>query len=230
MITLAIGVFGLTVLPVTWWAVALVVLGLLLYAVDTAVAGFGPITLAATVAFAVGSWAFYDAEALALALVADGGDDPHRLRVLRVRHDVDPARPGRTRGRGRRRPRRAAGDRAIGAEPGRPRLHRRGAVAGAVDRGPSRRAKVGTPVRVHAVDGPVVLVEPFDAGAWRPSGDRTRPETASPTPARRAPMRAHPRDRTARRPSAAPDGIRRTPARRARSLQAGVYLQRTEGV
>jgi membrane-bound serine protease (ClpP class) len=28
--------------------------------------------------------------------------------------------------------------------------------------GDTRRAKVGTPVRVHAVDGPVVLVEPFD--------------------------------------------------------------------
>ncbi len=54
LITAAIGAFGLTVLPVTWWAVALVVLGLLLYAVDTAVAGFGPVTLAATVAFVVG--------------------------------------------------------------------------------------------------------------------------------------------------------------------------------
>jgi membrane protein implicated in regulation of membrane protease activity len=39
---------------------------LLLFAVDTAVAGFGPLTLAATAAFAVGSWAFYDAEVLAL--------------------------------------------------------------------------------------------------------------------------------------------------------------------
>ncbi len=28
--------------------------------------------------------------------------------------------------------------------------------------GDAKRAKVGTPVRVHAVDGPVVLVEAFD--------------------------------------------------------------------
>jgi membrane-bound serine protease (ClpP class) len=36
--------------------------------------------------------------------------------------------------------------------------------------GDTRRAKVGTPVRVHAVDGPVVLVEPFDAGAEAEAG------------------------------------------------------------
>jgi membrane-bound serine protease (ClpP class) len=46
--------------------VALVVLGLLLYAVDTAVAGFGPVTLAATASFAAGSWWFYAAPALQL--------------------------------------------------------------------------------------------------------------------------------------------------------------------
>jgi membrane-bound serine protease (ClpP class) len=66
LITIAIGAFGLTVLPVTWWAVALVVLGLLLYAVDTAIAGFGPITLAATASFAYGSHRFYASEVLAL--------------------------------------------------------------------------------------------------------------------------------------------------------------------
>jgi membrane-bound serine protease (ClpP class) len=31
--------------------------------------------------------------------------------------------------------------------------------------GEAKRAKVGTPVRVHGVDGPVVLVEPFDVPA-----------------------------------------------------------------
>jgi membrane-bound serine protease (ClpP class) len=51
VVTVAIGAFGLFVLPVVWWGVALVVLGLLLYAIDTAVAGFGPVTLAATAAF-----------------------------------------------------------------------------------------------------------------------------------------------------------------------------------
>ena len=35
--------------------------------------------------------------------------------------------------------------------------------------GDTKRAKVGTPVRVHAVDGAVVLVEPYDPAAG--SGD-----------------------------------------------------------
>ena len=52
LIMVAIGVFGLTVLPVAWWAAALIVLGLILFAVDVAIAGFGPVTLAATAAFA----------------------------------------------------------------------------------------------------------------------------------------------------------------------------------
>jgi membrane-bound serine protease (ClpP class) len=54
------------VLPVRWWAVALVVLGLLLYALDTAIAGFGPVTALATAAFAAGSWWFYEAPVLQL--------------------------------------------------------------------------------------------------------------------------------------------------------------------
>ena len=61
-----IGAVGAFILPVRWWAVALVVLGLLLYALDTALAGFGPITAAATGAFAAGSWWFYAAPALQL--------------------------------------------------------------------------------------------------------------------------------------------------------------------
>jgi membrane-bound serine protease (ClpP class) len=66
VITTVIGVVGAFILPVRWWAVALVVLGLLLYAVDTAIAGFGPVTALATAAFASGSWWFYAAPALQL--------------------------------------------------------------------------------------------------------------------------------------------------------------------
>ena len=66
VITAVIGVVGAFILPVRWWAVALVVLGLLLYALDTALAGFGPITALATAVFAAGSWWFYAAPALQL--------------------------------------------------------------------------------------------------------------------------------------------------------------------
>jgi membrane-bound serine protease (ClpP class) len=164
LITVAIGVFGLTVLPVTWWAVALVVLGLLLYAVDTAVAGFGPVTLAATAAFAVGSWFFYDAEALQLPwwLVAATTVAAFSFFVF-VMTSILRAQAG---------PEGVAVDDLVG-KPGivRSVLNPEGHVYidGALWRarwtGGTRRAKVGTPVRVHGVDGPVVLVEPFDAGA-----------------------------------------------------------------
>jgi membrane-bound serine protease (ClpP class) len=66
VITTVIAVAGAFILPVRWWAVALVVLGLLLYALDTALAGFGPLTAAATGTFAAGSWWFYAAPALQL--------------------------------------------------------------------------------------------------------------------------------------------------------------------
>jgi membrane-bound serine protease (ClpP class) len=164
LVTLAIGIFGLTVLPVTWWAVALVVLGLLLFAVDTAVAGFGPLTLAATASFAVGSWAFYDAEVLALhwGLIAATTVTAFAFFVF-VMTSILRAQAG---------PEGVSVDDLVG-RPGivRSVLNPEGHVYidGALWRarwtGDTRRAKVGTPVRVHAVDGPVVLVEPFDAGA-----------------------------------------------------------------
>lgn len=158
----AIGVFGLFVLPVTWWAVALVVLGLLLYALDTAIAGFGPWTAAATVAFAVGSARFYDADALALngwlvaattltvavffvfvmtsLLRAQAGPEGVRVEDL-------VGRPGIVRS-------------VLNPEG---HVYIDGALWRARWTGDARRAKVGTPVRVHAVDGAVVLVEPFEA-------------------------------------------------------------------
>jgi membrane-bound serine protease (ClpP class) len=67
VITTVIAIVGAFILPVRWWAVALVVLGLLLYALDTALAGFGPVTALATAAFAAGSWWFYAAPTLQLS-------------------------------------------------------------------------------------------------------------------------------------------------------------------
>lgn len=49
-------IFGLTVLPVLWWALGLLLLGMALYTIDTSIAGFGWVTAVATAAFGVGSW------------------------------------------------------------------------------------------------------------------------------------------------------------------------------
>jgi membrane-bound serine protease (ClpP class) len=161
LITVAIGGFGLTVLPVTWWAVALVVLGLILYAIDTAIAGFGLLTLAATAAFVWGSLRFYAAETLALNgwLVAATTAVVAAFFVF-VMTSILRAQAG---------PEGVALDDLVG-RPGivRSVLNPEGHVYidGALWRarwtGDAKRAKVGTPVRVHAVEGPVVLVEPFD--------------------------------------------------------------------
>lgn len=56
LVMLPFAIFGLTVLPVAWWALALLLLGMGLYVLDTAIAGFGGVTAAATAAFGVGSW------------------------------------------------------------------------------------------------------------------------------------------------------------------------------
>jgi membrane-bound serine protease (ClpP class) len=164
LITVAIGAFGLTVLPVTWWAVALVVLGLLLYAVDTAIAGFGPLTLAATASFAFGSLNLYGSDALALPwwLVAATTLTAFVFFVFVMTSLL----------------RAQAGPEGVSVEDlvGRPGIVRSvlnpeghvyidGALWRARWTGETRRAKVGTPVRVHAVDGAVVLVEPFDTTA-----------------------------------------------------------------
>ncbi|MFA9432880.1 nodulation protein NfeD [Egicoccus sp. AB-alg2] len=160
VITAGIGAFGLTVLPVVWWGVALVVLGLILYAVDTAIAGFGPVTVAATAAFVIGSLNFYAADALTLpvwlvvatALTALVFFVFVMTTVLRAQ----------------------AGPEGVSVEDlvGRPGIVRSvlnpeghvyidGALWRARWTGDTKRAKVGTPVRVHGVEGAVVLVEPF---------------------------------------------------------------------
>lgn len=168
VITGALGVFGLTVLPVTWWAVALVVLGLVLFAIDVAVAGFGPVTAIATAAFGAGSWWFYDDPSLVLpwwlvvvtTLTALGFFVIVMTVVLR-------AQAG---------PETAALDDLVG-KVGivRSVLNPEGHVY--IDQalwrarwtGEGRRAKVGLPVRVHGIDGALVLVEPFDPDEVRAS-------------------------------------------------------------
>ena len=171
IITAAIGIFGLTVLPVTWWAVALVVLGLLLYALDTAIAGFGPVTLAATVAFVVGSANFYAAPPLDLPwwLVAATTVTVLVFFVF-IMTSLLRAQAG---------PEGVTVDDLVG-RPGivRSVLNPEGHVYvdGALWRarwtGDTKRAKVGTPVRVHGVDGAVVLVEPFDPSLVAPHPPR----------------------------------------------------------
>jgi len=161
IITAAIGIFGLTVLPVRSWAVALVVLGLLLYAIDTAIAGFGVVTLAATASFVFGSLQFYAHDALALNvwLIAATTLTVFIFFVF-VMTTVLRAQAG---------PEGITLDDLVG-RPGivRSVLNPEGHVYidGALWRarwtGDTKRVKVGTAVTVHGVDGPLVLVEPFD--------------------------------------------------------------------
>jgi membrane-bound serine protease (ClpP class) len=161
VVTIAVAGFGLTVLPVTWWAVALVVLGLLLYALDTALAGFGPITLAASAATIVGSLNFYAADALALPVwLVIATTLTALVFFVFVMTTVLRAQAG---------PEGVVVDDLVGkAGIVRSVLNPEGHVYidGALWRarwtGDSKRAKVGTPVRVHAVDGPVILVDAFD--------------------------------------------------------------------
>ena len=171
LLTVGIGVFGLTVLPVVWWGVALVILGLILYAVDTAIAGFGPVTLAATAAFVVGSLNFYAAPSLALngwlvgatTLTAFGFFVFVMTTILRAQAGPEGVAVDDLVGR-------AGIVRSVLNPEGH--VYIDGALWRARWTGDAKRAKVGTPVRVHAVDGPVVLVEPFqpaEVGAEQPA-------------------------------------------------------------
>ncbi len=168
VITTVVGAFGAFVLPVRWWAVALVVLGLLLYALDTAVAGFGPVTLAATASFAAGSWWFYAAPVLQLPwwLVALTTLTALIFFVL-VLTVVLRAQAGPE-------------GTDLGDLVGRPGVVRSVLnpeghvfIDGALWRARwvgDGRAGVGTPVTVRSVDGPVVLVGAFDAASTTPRG------------------------------------------------------------
>lgn len=61
LLLLPLTVYALVVLPVVWWALALLVGGLLLLAADLALAGLGWPTLAGTAATAAGSWFLFGA-------------------------------------------------------------------------------------------------------------------------------------------------------------------------
>jgi membrane-bound serine protease (ClpP class) len=159
LITTVIGVVGAFVLPVRWWAVALVVLGLLLYALDTAIAGFGPVTALATASFAAGSWWFYAAPALQLPgwLVAGATLSALVFFVLVMttvlRAQAGPEGTGVTELVGR-----TGVVRSVLNPEGHVFID--GALwrARAVGTGPDASVRVGTKVRVEAVDGPVILV------------------------------------------------------------------------
>ena len=171
VITTVIGAVGAFILPVRWWAVALVVLGLLLYALDTAIAGFGPVTALATVTFAAGSWWFYAAPALQLSgwLVASATLSALVFFVL-VMTTVLRAQAG---------PEGTDVSELVGRTGVvRSMLNPEGHVfidgalwrARAVDA--SDVVRVGTEVRVRDVDGPVILVgaaELVDEGVVAPS-------------------------------------------------------------
>jgi membrane-bound serine protease (ClpP class) len=160
VITTVVGIAGAFTLPVRWWAVALVVLGLLLYALDTAIAGFGPVTLAATAAFATGSWWFYAAPALQLEWwVVALATLTALIFFVFVLTVVLRAQAG---------PEGTVVEELVG-RPGvvRSTLNPEGHVFidGALWRArwiADGKAGVGSAVVVTAVDGPVVLVEAFD--------------------------------------------------------------------
>jgi len=168
VITTVIGLVGATILPVRWWAVALVVLGLLLYAVDTALAGFGPITGAATVTFAAGSWWFYAAPALQLPawLIASATLSALVFFVLvmttLLRAQAGPEGTDVTELIGR-----AGVVRSMLNPEGHVYIDGalwRARAAGGAD-GEDSVIRVGTQVRVADVDGPVIVVAALAVGA-----------------------------------------------------------------
>ncbi|MBW3657382.1 MAG: hypothetical protein KY457_02010 [Actinobacteria bacterium] len=169
IIMAAIGVFGLTVLPVAWWAVALLVLGLVLFAVDVAIAGFGPVTLAATAAFVAGSLWLYDSPSIGLpGLLVAATTVTALVFFVFVMTTVLRAQAG-------------PDDLVVEDLVGRPGIVRSvlnpeghvyidGALWRARWLGEAKRAKVGTPVQVTGVEGATVLVEPFAPGTGPDAG------------------------------------------------------------
>ncbi|MFT5222897.1 MAG: membrane-bound serine protease (ClpP class) [Glaciecola sp.] len=152
--------FGLATLPVTWWALLLVLGGLGLYAIDVAIAGFGFVTITATAMLWFGSDRLYGSDSLDLAfgvialmvfcaalffvvimtiiLRAQAGPDDVAIEEL-----VD--RPGIVRS-------------MLNPEG---HVYVDGALWRARWVGEAKRAKVGTPVRVTATEGSLVLVSEF---------------------------------------------------------------------
>ncbi len=177
---LPFAVFGLFVLPVTWWALALVLVGLALYSIDTAMAGLGVTTAAATATFGVGSWFLFGTGVLrvppglavlmtlvvlaffvvvlTVILRAQAGPEGVDVSDLVARHGIV---------------------RSV--------LNPEGHVY--IDEalwrarvGDGGKLRVGTPITVTGVDGAVLVVEPFDpassSSAESPAGSATGGEQA----------------------------------------------------
>jgi len=181
LVAVALGGVGLAVFPVTWWAVALVVLGMVLYAVDTAIAGFGLVTVAATASLVVGSLSFYDSDVVAVGgwltglttLTVLGFFVIGMTVILRAQAGPVDVTVDDLVGR-------AGIVRSVLNPEGH--VYVDGALWRARWTGDGRRAKVGTPVRVHGTDGAVVLVEPFEPGdADAPTGAGAPAATDDPT-------------------------------------------------
>jgi len=172
LVMLPFAVFGLFVLPVTWWALALLLVGLALYSLDTAMAGLGWVTAAATAAFGVGSWFLFGTGVLrvpaGLAIVmtltvlvffvvvltvilrAQAGPEGVDVTDLVGRHGIV---------------------RSVLNPEGHVYVDEALWRARTAD---GQKMRVGTPVSVSGVDGAVLLVEPFDAataGAGTPGGE-----------------------------------------------------------
>ncbi len=171
--------FGLTVLPVAWWALALLLVGLVLYGVDAALAGLGPLTAVATAAFTAGSWFLFGTGVLRVpvavvvltTIVAFSFFVVVLTVILRAQAGPDGVDVGDLVGR-------HGIVRSI--------LNPEGHVyidealwRARVDE--DRRLRVGTPVTVTGVDGAVLVVEPFEAA---PAGAATSPgaDEAAPAP------------------------------------------------
>lgn len=161
LVMLPFAVFGLFVLPVTWWALALLLVGLALYSIDTAMAGLGPVTAAATAAFGVGSWFLFGSGVLrvppALAIVMTITVLAFFVVVLTVILRAQ------------------AGPEGVDVED---LVGRHGIVRSVLNpeghvyidealwrarSGELQKMRVGTPVTVTGVDGAVLLVDPFDS-------------------------------------------------------------------
>ncbi|MBY5161842.1 NfeD family protein [Salsipaludibacter albus] len=180
LVMLPFAIFGLTVLPVAWWALALVLVGLGLFALDTALAGLGLTTLAATASFGVGSWFLFGTGdlrnpgwvAVATTVLAVGFWVVAMTTILRAQAGPEGVELGDLVGR-----------------PGivRSILNPEGHVY--IDEAlwrarldGSAKLRVGSPVRVAGVDGAVLVVEPFDpeAPSRPPAATASGPADADP--------------------------------------------------
>ncbi len=169
-----LAVYGLSVLPVRGWALALVVVGLVFLAVDLAVAALGVATAAGTAALAVGSWWLFAGDPSRMRLsawvvsVVVAASVVFFVVVMTVvlRAQAGPAQE-------------AVGDDLVGSVGVvRSTLNPEGHVfvAGALWRarftGPTGgRVRTGTRVRVHGRDGAVLLVEAADQPSSRQASE-----------------------------------------------------------